>query len=38
LSETEEELCHGAASDNWEFPPSLEVLELDPPESLLDDE
>lgn len=38
LSETEEELREGAASHGWTFAPSLEVYELVPPESLLDEE
>ncbi len=38
LSETEQELREGAASHGWTFPDSLEVFELVPPESLLDDE
>ncbi|MEG3177131.1 ATPase domain-containing protein [Sphingomonas sp. RB3P16] len=38
LSETEEELRDGAASHGWHFPPELDVFELVPPESLLDDD
>ena len=38
LSETEEELRAGAASHGWDLPDNLEVFELVPPESLLDDE
>lgn len=38
LSETEEELRAGAASHGWDFPEQLEVFELVPPESLLDDD
>ena len=38
LSETEEELRAGAASHGWDLVEGLEVYELVPPESLLDDE
>ena len=38
LSETEDELRDGAASHGWTFPESLEIFELLPPESLLDEE
>src|SRR5689334_6679613 len=38
LSETEEELREGAASHGWTLGPGIEVFELTPPESLLDDE
>src|SRR5580658_8562279 len=38
LSETEDELRDGAASHGWDFPETLEVFELLPPESLLDEE
>ena len=38
LSETEEELRAGAASHGWDLPQGLDVFELVPPESLLDDE
>jgi circadian clock protein KaiC len=38
LSETEEELRDGAASHGWKFGEPLEVFELAPPESLLNDE
>jgi circadian clock protein KaiC len=38
LSETEEELRDGAASHGWELPEDLEVFELVPPETLLDEE
>lgn len=37
LSETEQELREGAASHGWEIPTDLEVFELVPPESLLDE-
>src|SRR4051795_7820271 len=36
LSETEEELRHGAASHGWSLDEQIEVFELLPPESLLD--
>jgi circadian clock protein KaiC len=35
LSETTDELVQGAASHGWTLPPSIEVFELQPPESLL---
>jgi circadian clock protein KaiC len=38
LSENEEELRAGAASHGWDLPEGVEVYELVPPESLLDDE
>lgn len=38
LSETAEELREGAASHGWDFPETLEVFELVPPESLLDED
>jgi circadian clock protein KaiC len=38
LSETETELRQGAGSHGWKLPPSLEVYELTPPESILDDD
>lgn len=38
LSETEDELRASAASHGWAFDDPLEVFELVPPESLLDDE
>ncbi|MBB3858770.1 circadian clock protein KaiC [Novosphingobium hassiacum] len=38
LSETEIELREGAASHGWDFPESLEIFELVPPESLLDED
>ncbi|MDT0509935.1 ATPase domain-containing protein [Novosphingobium sp. MMS21-SN21R] len=38
LSETEEELRAGAISHGWDFPEALEVFELVPPESLLDED
>jgi len=38
LSETEEELRDGAASHGWEFGEGINVFELVPPESLLDDD
>lgn len=38
LSETEEELRDGASSHGWDFPEQLEVFELVPPESLLDED
>ena len=37
LSETEEELRKGAASHNWTLEEGIEIYELVPPESLLDD-
>ncbi|MEJ5976676.1 ATPase domain-containing protein [Novosphingobium sp. PS1R-30] len=37
LSETDDELREGAASHGWEIPAELEVFELVPPESLLDE-
>jgi circadian clock protein KaiC len=37
LSETEEELRNGAASHNWTLESGIEIFELVPPESLLDD-
>jgi circadian clock protein KaiC len=37
LSETEEELRETAASHNWQIPDSVEIFELVPPESLLDE-
>lgn len=37
LSETDEELRAGAASHGWEFGSDIDVYELAPPESLLDD-
>ena len=36
LSETRPELLRGAASHGWTIEPSIEVFELQPPESLLD--
>jgi len=36
LSETKEELVAGAASHGWTLGESIEVFELQPPESLLD--
>jgi circadian clock protein KaiC len=38
LSETEEELRESAASHGWAFEPPVEIFELVPPESLLDDD
>ena len=38
LSETEEELRESAASHGWSFDDPLEIFELVPPESLLDEE
>jgi circadian clock protein KaiC len=38
LSETEDELRDGAASHGWTIPPNVEIFELLPPESLLDEE
>ncbi len=38
LSETEEELRDGAASHGWDIDGKIDVFELLPPESLLDDE
>lgn len=38
LAETEEELRDGAASHGWTLGPNIEVLELVPPESVLDPE
>jgi circadian clock protein KaiC len=38
LSETEQELRNGAASHGWVLSDAIEVFELIPPESLLDDE
>ena len=38
LSETESELREGAASHGWTLGPQIEVYELAPPESLLNDE
>lgn len=38
LSETEEELRESAASHDWVFDDSIEVFELVPPESLLDED
>ncbi|MDB5686637.1 MAG: circadian clock protein KaiC, partial [Rhizorhabdus sp.] len=38
LSETEEELRGSAASHGWDFADRIEIFELVPPESLLDDE
>jgi circadian clock protein KaiC len=38
LSETEEELRESAASHGWDLSPSIEIFELAPPESLLDEE
>jgi circadian clock protein KaiC len=35
LSETREELVNGAASHGWSIPGSIEIFELQPPESLL---
>src|ERR1041384_5303259 len=36
LAETEEELRDGAASHGWTLGPNIEIMELVPPESLLD--
>lgn len=36
LAETEQELREGAHSHGWEIPPNLQILELVPPESVLD--
>lgn len=38
MSETEDELRESAASHGWTFDKPLEIFELVPPESLLDDE
>ncbi|RMO16852.1 KaiC [Pseudomonas cichorii] len=38
LSETERELREGARSHGWELDKNIEIFELTPPESLLDDE
>lgn len=38
LSETEEEFREGATSHGWTLPPAIEVFELVPPESLLDEQ
>jgi len=38
LSETARELRNGAASHGWEIPPEVEIFELLPPESILDDD
>lgn len=38
LSETEEELRHGAGSHGWTIGPEIKVFEVIPPESLLDSE
>jgi len=38
LSETQEELRNGAASHGWTLGPDIEVFELTPPESFLDNE
>jgi circadian clock protein KaiC len=35
LSETHDELLNGAASHGWSIPDSIEIFELQPPESLL---
>ena len=35
MSETDKELRDGAASHGWTLPPNIEILELVPPESLL---
>ena len=35
LSETRDELLNGAASHGWSVPDSVEIFELQPPESLL---
>lgn len=37
LSETEDELRDGARSHGWELPPQIDIFELVPPETLLDD-
>src|SRR5262245_54345043 len=37
LSESEKELREGAASHGWDIPDGVEVFELLPPESLLDE-
>src|SRR5205807_4898834 len=37
LSETEQELRETAASHNWSIPENVDVFELAPPESLLDE-
>jgi KaiC/GvpD/RAD55 family RecA-like ATPase len=37
LSETEQELRETAASHNWSIPANIDIFELVPPESLLDD-
>jgi len=37
MSETEQELRHGAASHGWELGKAINVFELVPPETLLDD-
>ena len=37
LSETEQELRETAASHNWSLPETIEIFELVPPESLLDE-
>src|SRR5579883_2645119 len=36
LAETEQELREGALSHGWEIPSNVEILELVPPESVLD--
>jgi circadian clock protein KaiC len=38
LSETEEELRESASSHGWDLAPPIEIFELVPPESLLDEE
>ncbi|HEU0133988.1 MAG TPA: ATPase domain-containing protein [Allosphingosinicella sp.] len=38
LSETEAELRESAVSHGWEFPEPIDIFELVPPESLLDDD
>src|SRR5215218_5744568 len=38
LSETEQELRDGAASHGWTIGDGIEVFELSPPESLLDED
>src|SRR6188508_1282486 len=38
LSETKDELLRGAASHGWTLGPNIEVFELQPPESLLNDQ
>lgn len=38
MSETEQELRHGAASHGWELGESINIFELVPPETLLDEE